>query len=322
MKAAIHNKYGDPSNLKVVEIPKPIPKQHELLIKVYATTVNRTDCAMLRARPAIIRLMLGWFKPKNPILGTDFAGIVEQVGSEVVRFNIGDKIFGFNDSGLSSHAEFITIHEDNFMATIPSQFSFEQATASIEGAHYAQNFINKVQMQPNDKVLVNGATGAIGSALVQLLVAMDIDVTATANSANLSLIKSLGVTKVIDYTKDDFTQIKQKFDFVFDAVGKSTFGKCKQILKPKGIYISSEMGPWGQNLFYAVFTPLLKRKKVVFPYPNKHQISIELVKRLIENGKFKPFIDRCYSLDNIANAFTYAETGEKVGNLVVKMNIE
>ncbi|OIQ37637.1 MAG: NAD(P)-dependent alcohol dehydrogenase [Bacteroidetes bacterium MedPE-SWsnd-G1] len=322
MKAAIHKKYGSPNNLKITDVKKPVPKEDELLIRVMATTVNRTDCAMLRAKPVIIRLMLGLFKPKNPILGTDFAGIIEQIGTEVTRFRIGDKLFGFNDVGLSSHAEYIVIQQDKFMATIPNKFSFEQATASIEGAHYAQNFINKVNFKPNAKVLVNGATGAIGSALLQLLVAMKIDVTATANTENINLIKTLGVTQVIDYTKIEFTQLNEKFDFVFDAVGKSTFGKCRRILTKKGIYISSEMGPWGQNLVFAIFTPLFKGRKVVFPYPNKHQFSIDLVKRLIEEDKFNPLIDRIYALNNIASAFTYAETGEKVGNLVVKMKNE
>ncbi|MDT0551786.1 NAD(P)-dependent alcohol dehydrogenase [Urechidicola vernalis] len=322
MKAAIHKKYGSPSNLKIIDLKKPAPKEDELLIRVMATTVNRTDCAMLRAKPAIIRLMLGLLKPKNPILGTDFAGVVEDIGHKVTRFKVGQAVFGFNDTGLSSHAEYLTIRQNDFLATIPSKFSFEQATASIEGAHYAQNFINKVNFKPNAKVLVNGATGAIGSALVQLLAAMKIDVTATANTENINVIKTLGVTQVIDYTKIEFTQLNEKFDFVFDAVGKSAFGKCRRILTKKGIYISSEMGPWGQNLVFAIFTPLFKGRKVVFPYPNKHQYSIDLVKRLMEEGKFNPLIDRIYALDNIASAFSYAETGEKVGNLVIKMKNE
>lgn len=322
MKAAIYTKYGAPIELQIKEVPKPSPKDDELLIRVHAATVNRTDCAMLRAKPDIIRLMLGLFKPKNPILGTDFAGVIEEVGSEVTRFKVGDKLFGFNDTGISSHAEYLCIPQDNFMASIPKGVSFEQATASIEGAHYAQNFINKVQIRPSDKILVNGATGAIGSAMVQLLVAIGIKVTATANTENQELIQSLGAQKVIDYTKEDFTKLKEQYNFVFDSVGKSTFGKCKDILKKGGIYISSEMGPGGQNLFYALFTPLFRGKKVVFPYPHKHQESIDLVKQLMVNGKFKSLIDRTYPLEKIKEAFTFAETGEKIGNLILKIKKE
>lgn len=319
MKAVIHSKYGSPENLKIKEIAKPTPKENELLIKVYATTVNRTDCAMLVAKPFIMRFMTGFFKPKNPILGTDFAGIVEQIGSNVINFNIGDKVFGFNDMGLSSHAEYVAITEDNFISTIPSGISFETAAASIEGAHYAQNFINKVRIHPNSKILVNGATGAIGSALVQLLAARNIEVTATANTKNIQLIKNLGVSKVIDYTKEDFTKINQQYDFVFDAVGKSIFGKCKNILKPNGIYISSELGPWAQNLWYALVTPIFNQKKVIFPYPNKHMESIALVKTLMAQHKFKPLIDKTFQIHDASNAFTYVASEKKIGNVILQI---
>ena len=316
-KASIFKNYGSPSVLQVKEVPKPTPNDDELLIKVHATTVNRTDCAMLRAKPDIIRLMTGLFKPKNPILGTGFAGTVEAIGKNVSRFKVSDTLFGFNDTGISSHAEYMCIQQDNFMTTIPSGFSFTQVTASIEGTHYAQNFINKIQISKTDTVLVNGATGAIGSAMIQLLVAMDIKVTATANTKNLDLVKTLGATKVIDYTKENFTELNETFNFVFDTVGKSSFGQCKRLLKKDGIYISSEIGFGGQNLFYALFTPLTGGKKVVFPYPNKHQISIDLVKKLMDEGKFKPVIDKTYSLNDIVDAFTYAESGEKTGNIVI-----
>ena len=326
MKAAIYEKYGSPDVLQIKEVEKPTPGDKEVLIKVYAATVNRTDCAMLRAKPFIMRFLTGLFKPKNPILGTDFAGIIKVVGKDVESFKIGDKVFGFDDNGISSHAQFMTISADNALAIIPDNTSYEEATASIEGAHYAYNIINKVALQIGQRVLVNGATGAIGSALVQLLKYFDLNVTAVGNTKNIDLMKSIGADKVIDYTNEDFTRSNEKYDFVFDAVGKSTFTKCKPLLINGGIYISSELGPGAQNLFYSLATPIssklpgTKGKKVIFPMPIDRHKSVLFVKSLIEESKFKAVIDRRYSLEEIADAFRFVEKGQKTGNVVITPN--
>lgn len=323
MKAIVYQKYGSPDVLELKEVDKPIPKDNEVLIKVKAATVNRTDCANLSAKPFIMRFSLGLFKPKNPILGTEFAGDIEAVGEAVTSFNVGDKVFGFEDGVLSSYAEYLVIAEDKALTTIPKDITYEDAAASVEGAHYAYNFINKVDLKGGNKVIVNGASGGIGSATVQLLKYFGADVTAVCNTKNIELVKSLGASKVIDYLKEDFTKDHEKYDYVFDSVGKSSFGKCKRLLKPGGTYISSELGWMVQNLFFALFTAIFGSlpgqagKKVKFPYPPNILRSVLLIKKLIEEGKFNTVIDRSYPLEQIAEAFRYVEKGQKTGNVVI-----
>jgi len=317
MQAVTRSKYGPPDVLSIKEVEKPTPKDNEVLIKVFATTVNRTDCGILLAKPFIIRFFTGLFKPKRLITGTDFAGRIEAIGKNVKTFKPSDRVWGFNDEGLGTHAQYITLRENKALTTIPDNITYEQAAASSEGAHYASNFINKVKLKPGQKVLVNGASGAIGSALLQLLKYFGADVTAVCNSKNLGLIKSLGADKVIDYEKEDFTRDNQKYHFVFDAVGKSTFGKCKPLLLPGGIYISSELGPGCQNIYLPLITAIRGGKKVIFPFPVNIKRSIALVKTLLEQGKFKPVIDRKYPLEKIADAYKYVLTGQKAGNVII-----
>lgn len=205
---------------------------------------------------------------------------------------------------------------------MPIDSNYEKAAASCEGAHYAHNFINKVAIAAGQKVLVNGATGAIGSAAVQLLRCLGAEVVATANTKNLELVKTLGAARVIDYTRDDFTKEDANYDFIFDAVGKSSFSKCKKLLTPNGVYISSELGWMASNIFYAIFTPLLKGKKVIFPVPGDIKKSLLFIKKLLEEGSFKPVIDRTYPLEKIVEAYKYVQTGEKTGNVVIKITNE
>lgn len=321
MKAAYHVQYGLPEVLSVREIEKPVPKENELLIRVHAATVNRTDCGILAARPFVLRFITGLFKPKLPVTGSDFAGEVEAVGSQVSRFKAGDKVWGFNDQGISSHAEYMTINEKQAILPLPLGFTYVQAAASVEGAHYAYNFINKVKLQPGQKAVVNGATGAIGSALLQLLKYHDINVTAVCRSEHFETVKALGADKVIDYTREDFTQDSEQYDYVMDAVGKSTFFQCKPLLKKKGIYISSELGPNNQNTYLPLFTSLKGGKKVVFPFPISIEKSMEFVNKLIKEGKFTPLIDeRTFALEEIREAFTYVDSGQKIGNVILKMH--
>jgi len=317
MKAIVCTKYGPPDVLQLKEVEKSTPKDNEVLIKIHATTVNRTDCAILRAEPFISRFFTGVFKPNKPILGTEFAGEIEAVGKSVSSFKVGDKVFGFNDSGSGSHAQYMTISEDKALAIIPSNITYEQAAASTEGAHYAYNCINKVKLKSGQKFLVNGATGAIGSAAVQLLKYFGANVDAVCNTKNIELVKSLGAEKVFDYTKEDFTKGDQKYNFIFDTVGKSSFAKCKPLLQPNGVYISSELGYMAQNIFFALITPIIGNKKVIFPFPTDCRGSILLIKKLIEEGKFKAVIDRKYPLEQIVEAYKYVETGQKTGNVVI-----
>ena len=320
MKAIVYTKYGPPDVLQLIEVEKPIPKDNEVLVKVYATTVNRTDCATIRAIPFFVRIATGLFRPKKQIPGTEFAGEIEAIGKSVSSLKAGDSVFGFDDSGSESHAQYMTISEDKAL-TIPKDITYEQAAASTEGAHYAYNFINKVNPKKGQNVLVNGATGAIGSAAVQLLKYYDLNVTAVCATKNIELVKSLGADRVIDYTKEDFTKDDQKYDFVFDTVGKSSFFKCRTLLKPGGVYISSDLGYLAQNIFLPLITPIIKpligNKKTVFPMPIDIRRSLLLIKKLIEEGKFKTVIDRSYPVEQIVEAYRYVEKGQKTGNVVI-----
>ncbi len=320
MKAIVHEKYGPPEILQVKEIEKPSFGHDEILVKVKATTVNRTDCAILRAKPFIMRFVCGLLKPKNTSPGTDFAGIVESVGQNVKKFKVGDKVFGFNDEGLQSQAEYLAIKQDKPISIIPDNMGFDEAAASLEGFHYAYNTINKVKLKPEHKVLLNGASGAIGSALLQILKADNIYVTAVCGSEGVEKIQSYGADKVINYEKEDFTKDKEKYDFVFDTVGKSSFSACKPIMKEQAVYISSELGWMAQNIFYALFTPIFSKKTVKFPIPSKINESIDQIQKLVGSGKYKPMIDRKYPYNEVVDAYSYVESGKKLGNVVLNFN--
>jgi NADPH:quinone reductase-like Zn-dependent oxidoreductase len=322
VKAIVWTRCGPPDVvLQLKEIAKPIPKDNDVLIKVHATTVNRTDCAIVRAIPFFMRIFTGLFNPKRQIPGTDFAGEIEAVGEHVTHFKVSDRVFGFDDLGSGSHAQYMTISEDKALALMPKDITYEQAAASTEGAHYAYNFIKRVNLKSGQKVMVNGATGAIGSASVQLLKYFGLRVTAVCGTKNIGLVKSLGADEVIDYTKDDFTKGSQEYDFVFDAVGKSSFAKCRRLLKPGGIYVSSDLGYMAQNVFLPLITPIIRpvigNKKTVFPVPTDIKGSLLLIKKLFEEGKFRPVIDRKYPLEQIVEAYSYVETGQKIGSVVI-----
>lgn len=319
MKAAVRNGYGGPEILSVQEIDIPVQKNNEVLVKVHCTTVNRTDGGVITGLPYIFRLFTGPIKPFSKCTGTDVAGEVVAVGSNVKSFAVGDRVFGFCDVGrLGSHAQYM-VSEVKHLHKIPRSVSFQDAAASAEGAHYAINFINKVKLKAGDRVLVNGATGAIGSAAIQLLKNRGVHVTAVGPGSHLDKVWQLEPDEVIDFTQEDFTQTDQHFHFVFDAVGKSTWGKCKPLLTPKGVYISSELGPRCENPFLALITSLGGGKRVVFPFPSHIPESLKHMAELLSQGKFKPLIDRTYSLDEIVEAHHYALSGEKIGNVLVEM---
>ena len=315
MKASVRRNYCPPSQIGIEQIEIPIPKVDEVLIRVHTSTVNRTDCANLTAKPFIMRFILGLFKPRKIILGTDFAGEVISIGKNVKSFNIGDRVFGFNDLGAESQAEYLTSGIKNIFS-IPENINYKQAAASLEGAHYAYSYIHKVNIKSGQSILINGATGGIGSALLQFVRQYDVKISSTCNTKNIDLIQSLGADKIFDYTKEDFTDSNDKYDFVFDTVGKSTFGKCKSLLKEKGVYISSELGPYSQNIFYPLLT-LISSKKVIFPIPFDKHKTIPYISNQLETGKFKPVIDREYLLEDISKAYEYVIKGEKTGNVLI-----
>jgi NADPH:quinone reductase-like Zn-dependent oxidoreductase len=317
MKAAVHTRYGLPDVVRISEVEKPTAKDNEVLVKVHATTVNRTDCGFRAAKPFFVRFFTGLIRPRVTVLGTEFAGAVEALGSGVRSFEVGDRVFGFNGSRFGAHAEYMAIPQDGFLATMPANVTYEEAAASTEGSHYALSFIRKAKIGSGQDVLVNGATGAIGSAAVQLLKRLGAEVTAVCDTENVELVRGLGADRVIDYTAEDFTKDEQSYDVVLDAVGKSSFGRCKRLLKPRGIYLSSDLGALSQNPVLALVTPLFGGKRVMFPIPRDDQEMARYFKGLIESGEFKPVIDRRYRLDQIVEAYRYVETGQKIGNVVI-----
>ncbi len=322
MKAAIHTQYGPPEVVQIREISKPSPAANEVLVRVHASTVNRTDCGFRSAEYFVSRFFSGLIKPKQQILGCEFSGTIESVGESVDSYQIGDRVFGFNDSRFGGHAEYLLRDEQDAMTLIPENLSFEEAAALTEGSHYALCNIRAAKVQAGQKVMVYGATGAIGSAAVQLLKYFDAGVTAVCNTPNVEIVRSLGADFVIDYTREDFTKTGQQYDFIFDAVGKSSFAVCKKLLKKDGVYISTEPGKNGENIWMALYGLLSGGKRVLFPIPYINKEDVIFLKNLAEKGLFKPLIDRIYRLDEIKEAYQYVESRQKIGNVVLRISPE
>jgi len=322
MKAVTRKRYGSHDLVRVVETPAQGIKNDEIKVRVHATTVNRTDTAMLTGKPFLFRFVVGLRKPKRVILGTDFAGCVEAVGEAVTKFSVGDKVWGFNDEGLCSQANYVSVQENEAVLEIPNAMTYQEIVSCAEGAHYAFNCINKVKVVPGSKVLVNGATGAIGTALLQLLKYHKAEITAVGNTKNIELMKSLGADSVIDYTAVNFLNSKQKYNFIIDAVGKTSYFKCKHLLLKGGVYISTELGAYFQNLYLPLFTKYIGNSRVVFPIPSDLPASLLFINNLIEKGCFRAVVDREYTLADAEKAYEYVLSGEKTGNVILNLENE
>ena len=319
MKASVRVKYGSPGEVvSIKEISKPTPKDDEVLIRVYASSANRTDYHVLTGKPFLMRLFTGLFKPGLIITGSDFAGQVEAVGATVRSFNVGDKVMGFGGVFcIGSHTEYITFPESKGIVLMPSNITYEQAAACLEGPYYAAAGINNLKPTAGQKALVYGATGSIGSSQVQYLKYFGLYVTAVCAGEHSDLVRSLGADKVIDYKTQDFTNDEEQYDYIFDAVDKTGFLKCKKLLTKNGIYSSS--GGF-EYLVWSLITKVTGGKKVLFIPPKDIKGNLEFIKSLIEKGDFRPVIDCIYPLDKIAEAFTYVGTGQKIGNVIIKIN--
>jgi NADPH:quinone reductase-like Zn-dependent oxidoreductase len=319
MKAAVHTRYGPPEVVSITEVAIPTIANDQVLVRVCATTVNRTDCGWRAGKPFVARLVTGLKRPRAAILGGEFAGVVEAVGGDVTSFEVGDRVFGYR--GFGAHAQFLSMPANGRIATIPTNVAIEQAAAGTEGSQYALSFIHTAKIRAGQNVLVYGATGAIGSAAVQLLKSMGASVTAVCDTVNVELVRGLGADRVVDYTVEDFTADAQVYDAVFDAVGKSSFHRCRKLLKRRGIYISSDLGTHNEIPALVLVTPLLGGRRVKFPMQKVrgHQM-VEYLRRLMESGEFRPVIDRTYPLDQIVEAYRYVETGRKVGNVIISVD--
>jgi NADPH:quinone reductase-like Zn-dependent oxidoreductase len=320
MTAVVHERYGPPEVLRLEEVERPIPKDAEVLIRVHASTVNRTDTGLRSAEYFISRFVTGLLRPKRKIPGTELAGEVEAVGPAVTEFEVGDHVFGVSASTAGAHAEFICLPESAPLAHKPTGMTFEEAAAVPDGVILALAYLRRVDLRQRPKVLVYGASGSIGTAAVQLARYFDADVTAVCNTKNIELVSSLEPDRVIDYMREDFTKEGKTYDFIFDAVGKLSFKRCRGSLKPGGIYGSTDLGPYWQNPFLALWTSRVGDKRVLFPIPRYRKKDILFLKELIEAGKYRAVIDRRYSLEDVVEANRYVETGQKTGNVVLTVS--
>jgi NADPH:quinone reductase-like Zn-dependent oxidoreductase len=318
MRAAVHDKYGPADVLRLAEVPRPVPKDDEVLVKIYATTVNRTDTALRAGEPFASRFITGLRKPKRKILGTELAGEVEAAGPAVTEFEAGDQVFGVNPWKFGTHAEFVCMRESTSLAHKPAGTTFEEAAAVPDGAILALGCLRPADPGKGKRILVYGASGSIGTAAVQLARYFDADVTAVCNTKNVEIVRSLGADQVIDYTREDFTTNGQTYDVIFDAVGKHSFRRCKGSLNRGGFYLATDL--W-QNLVLALWTSRAGDKTVVFPIPPRYtKKDVLFLKQLIEAGKYRAVIDRCYPLEQVVDATRYVETGQKTGNVVLTVS--
>ncbi len=309
--------YGPPEILSIRDQPIPAPGPGELLVRVRAASVNRTDSGVLRGKPFIFRFFAGFPNPRFSATGCDFAGEVEAVGAGVTGFSPSDRVYGLDDTGLGSHAQYLVVSTAKAVLHMPERLTYAEAVGCTEGAYYAVNFLNKVTVSPGQRVLVIGGTGAIGSAAIQILAAQGVRVDAVCPAEHAELVRSLGATETFDSARRDHLVPGDPYDAVFDAVGKSRFHDCRPIMAAHGVYLSSELGPRGENLVLPATTRVARGQRVIFPIPRNVRGSLVSVRELVERGAFRAVIDRTYALDDVQDAFRYVESGQKVGTVVL-----
>lgn len=323
MQAIVQTKYGAPDVLQLKQVAKPVPADNQVLIKIHATTVEAADALFRQGSDFSARLFTGPLKPKITRPGSEFAGEIEAVGSAVTRFQVGDEVFGTTAPGFGAHAGYLCLPENGVMAIKPGNLSYEETVSIHPGAFTAlPNLRDAAHIQRGQKVLINGASGSIGTSAVQLAKYFGAQVTAVCSAANIDLVKALGADHVIDYQQEDFTQTGETYDIIFDAVGKSSFSRCKGALKPKGIYLTTIVSP--TILLQMLWTSRFAGKKAMIVFAGLRAASeknkdLAFFLELVETGKFKPVIDRCYPLGQMAEAHRYVDTGRKKGNVVIRM---
>lgn len=316
MKAAISERYGPADVVQIHDVRKPVPAPGEVLIKVHASTVTRTDCGMRTPYPLFARPLIGLFKPKITNLGLDFAGVVEAVGDGVTLFKTNDRVFGLSPERYGAHAEYLCVPETGCIVTMPADIDFANVVM-CEGAWYANSNLEKYDIQPGDQVLIFGGGGAIGSAAVQLAKYYGAEVTAVIETRHVDLVKSLGADHVIDFTKEDFSKSDKVYDFVFDTVGKTPYSRCKKALKPGGTFSATEFGPYGQHIWLSLWSRIRRNRRVIFPIPTINQAVIEFIKARIEAGDLRAVIDSRYPLNDIVEAYRHVDTEQKTGIVVI-----
>lgn len=323
MKSIVYTKYGPPEVLQLKEVSKPVPNGNEVLIKIHASTVASEDATFRSADPFIARFATGLMRPKATVLGTQFAGEIEAIGNDVKRFKASDQVFGDTGVGFGAHAEYICLSEEGSLSIKPANVTYSEAAALCGGELTALPFLrDNGKIQRGHSVLINGASGSVGTAAVQLAKYFGSEVTGVCSSTNLELVKSLGADQVIDYTKEDFAENGKTYDIIFDTVGKSSFSRCKSSLKQRGIYLTTV--PTLAIMFQMLWTSTLGRKKAKIAFTGLRPTSektndLVFLTELIEAGKLKAVVDQCYPLEQIVEAHRYVDKGHKKGNVVITM---
>ena len=319
MRAVIHDRYGPPEVLRVAEVERPVPNEDEVLVRVHASTVTRGDAMGVRSNHyRFTRLMTGIRRPRRTNHGTEFAGFVEEVGAAVTGMRAGDEVFGVKGG---ANAEYVTVREDGLIARKPEGLTFEEAAAVPEGALLALSCLSPAGPPGGKHVLVYGAAGSIGTAAVQLLAShFEAEVTAVCDTKDVELVQSLGAGEVIDRFREDFTQNGKTYDVIFDAVGRHSFRRCRRSLKPGGIYISADLGFMYHLPLLALGTRFVGKRRATVGIGRYRREDLLLAKELVETGKYRPVIDRSYSLDEVVEATRYVETGQKTGNVVLRVS--
>jgi NADPH:quinone reductase-like Zn-dependent oxidoreductase len=317
MRAALSTRYGGPEVLSVTNLPTPHPGPGQVRLRVHATTLSRTDCGSLRAHPFFIRASLGLLRPRNHILGLDFAGEVDAVGPDVTRFAPGMRVFGLSPDQYGAHADTLCLSQDAPIAEIPGSLAYADAVL-CEGAWYAETYFDHFGLGQGQRILIYGASGAIGTAAVQLAKARGADVTAVVGTHHVPLARDLGADHVIDYETCDFTATGDTYDFVLDAVGKTSFFTCRPLLAPEGRYAATDLGAWWQNIWLSLWYQLRGSSRVRFPMPVADPAMIRRFAELMEQGRLRAVIDRSYPLERIAEAYAYVETARKTGIVVIE----
>jgi NADPH:quinone reductase-like Zn-dependent oxidoreductase len=317
VRAVVHNRYGGPEVLRIEEVEQPVPQPNEVLVRVHATTVTRSDCGWRKAAPFFSRFFTGLRRPRRRTLGMEFAGEVEAVGPAVTAFEVGDAVFGVK--GFGANAELVCVPETGALAHKPAGMSFEEAAAVCDGACIALACVRQANLREGQSILVYGASGSIGTAAVQLAKHFGAEVTAVCPTQNVELVRSLGADEVVDYLQEDFTENGKTYDVVLDAVGKHSFRRCKGSLKPGGRYLETDLGFLWHVPLLALLTRWLGDKKVSLPIPTYTKEEVLLLKGVIEAGRYRAVIDRSYPLADVVEATRYVETGQKTGNVVLKV---
>jgi NADPH:quinone reductase-like Zn-dependent oxidoreductase len=331
MKAIVYTEFGPPDVLHLKEVEKPTPKDTEVLVKVHASPVSYGDLTARNFKnisasefhmplPLMLpaRISFGFTRPKINILGSEFAGEVEATGKDVKRFKPGDAVMGYLGQHMGAYAEYVCMPEDGSLAIKPANMSYAEAAAVPYGAIMASSLLRKGNLHKGSKVLVNGASGGIGSAALQLAKAFGAEVTGVCGAPRLDYVKSLGADRVIDYMQEDFTQNGETYDLIFDVLGKSSFAKCKKSLKPNGIYLLASFKM--KAVYQMLWTKMAGSQKVVCAFASESTDDLATVKELIEAGQYRTVIDRCFPLEQAAEAHHYVEAGLKKGQVIITMD--